>query len=252
MIPVGSISNLRHSLANRLVPCRMLLEADTVTFSAESMPHIEEGVALIDEMMRLISGFAKTGSDAAVPMRQTERTLHRLGGCIAPARSHFDLARDSQDNQKALDLLDQVDHRLSGVGTIVADFRTEWFIGSKQSLRDVVARAVNATGDASHVEVELPDHPVFDDRSGNRFIREFLDEALINARKYGKAEVKLIGDFVDDEAVIRIIDAGPGFDPKTVKHGHGMRVLRNSAVALGGSLKIESNPTTVTLRFPVE
>lgn len=119
-------------------------------------------------------------------------------------------------------------------------------------MRDVVARAVAATGDGSHVEVELPDHPVFDELTGNRFIREFLDEALINARKHGQGDVKLTGDFVSDEAVIRITDGGPGFDPDAVEHGHGMRVLRNSAVALGGTFAIESNPSSVTLRFPVE
>jgi signal transduction histidine kinase len=253
MIPIGSISNLRHSLANRLIPCTMLLEVeDTAEFSAESMSHIEDGAALLDEMMRLISDFAATGADAAVPMRQTERTLHRLSGCIAPARAHFELARTSQRDKAAQSLLDEIDQGLESVGTIVADFRAEWFTGSKQSLRDVVARAVAATGDGSHIEVKLSDHSVFDDLTGNRFIREFLDEALINARKHGKGVVKLTGNFVNDEAVIRITDTGPGFDPDTVKHGHGMRVLTNSAVALGGSVAIESNPSSVTLRFPVE
>lgn len=253
MIPIGSISNLRHSLANRLLLCRILLEEeDTAKFSTGSVSHIEDGATLIDEMNHLISDLAETGADAAVPMRQTERTLHRLGGCIAPARAHFELARASQDDEEAQRLLDEIDHLLESVGTIVADFRAEWFTGSKPSLRDVVARAVAATGDASNVEVELSDHPVFDDLTGNRFIREFLDEALINARKHGKGEVKLVGDFVNDEAVIRITDAGPGFDPDAVEHGHGMRVLRNSAVALGGGFAIESNPSSVTLRFPVE
>lgn len=253
MIPTGSISNLRHSLANRLIPCKVLLEdvGNTTAFSPESTPYIKDGVALIEEMVRLISDFAETGADAAVPMRQTERTLHRLGGCIAPARAHFELARADQD-ENVQDLLDEIDLRLASVGTIVTDFRAEWFTGSKPSLRDVVARAVAATGDASHVEVELSDHSVFDDLTGNRFIREFLDEALINARKHGGAEVKLIGEFIDDEAMIKISDAGPGFDPDAVKHGHGMRVLQNSAVALGGSLAIRSNPSSVTLRFPIE
>lgn len=255
MIPPGATFNLVHALINRIGSCQISLqqgrELDSL-FSTASEPDLDACARLMDEMGSITFEFGESAREGAVTKQQTRRILHRLGGCVAPARAHIALSVDLQDHENAKSWLRKIDGQLASAGAILVDFRDDWFSDSTHTLRDVIVRAVDLAGDAPHVELSLSEHPVFDELVANRFIREFLDEALVNAWKHGQAPVELAADCTESKVAIRVSDGGPGFDPDRVDLGHGMRVLEGSAAALGGDLVVESQPSAVTLLFPVE
>ena len=82
-------------------------------------------------------------------------------------------------------------------------------------------------------------------------------EALQNVAKHAEARhvsVELqLGDG-DDVLEFRVVDDGVGFDTSSTGPGHGLTNLSDRVAALGGTLRIESEPgrgTTVTGRVPV-
>jgi DNA-binding NarL/FixJ family response regulator len=79
-----------------------------------------------------------------------------------------------------------------------------------------------------------------------------LQEALTNTRRHSKAQNVLVSLGVDgEEAWVEVEDDGQGFDPVTAS-GVGLKSMRERARALGGNLKIESEPGKNTkLRFEV-
>lgn len=83
-------------------------------------------------------------------------------------------------------------------------------------------------------------------------------EALSNAARHGQATAITLILASSDEAVeLRIQDNGRGFHPEdaSVRHGLGLRVLRERVEELHGSLELESHPgrgTTLTVRIPLE
>jgi|GEM_PF-2221839 len=249
MIPAAAISNLGHSLSNRLLVCRASLEAYR---SSPYRPDVDAAdIEVCADLIREISSIlAELGPDSGeMTKRDVTGILHRLGGCIGLARAHIALTIDPQGEEEVWLSLQEIDEHLAAVGAIIADFRAEWIEGSTRSLREAIMRATVST---PGVEVSLSDDPAFDELAASRFVREFLDEALANARKHGRPAITLAADHVDGKVSIRIGDRGSGYDPVRVKRGHGIRVLEDSAAALGGELVVEANPCTVTLRFPVE
>ena len=88
-----------------------------------------------------------------------------------------------------------------------------------------------------------------------------VQEAINNIEKYARAKsVKLQIQSVKNSLVLKIQDDGKGFDAKKLKergttlHGLGLTNMRERALALGGTCKIESQPgcgTTIIVRVPV-
>jgi PAS domain S-box-containing protein len=89
-----------------------------------------------------------------------------------------------------------------------------------------------------------------------------VQEAITNIEKYARAKsVKLQIQFVKNSLVMKIQDDGKGFDAKKLKdrgtmlHGLGLTNMRERALSLGGTCKIESLPglgTTIIVRVPVK
>jgi len=89
-----------------------------------------------------------------------------------------------------------------------------------------------------------------------------VQEAINNIEKYARAKsVKLQIQFIKNSLVLKIQDDGKGFDAKKLKdrgttlHGLGLTNMRERALSLGGTCKIESLPglgTTIIVRVPVK
>jgi PAS domain S-box-containing protein len=120
-------------------------------------------------------------------------------------------------------------------------------------------------------EVQLRTHLKFQYRfmpSSQRFspalesnLFRIVQEAVNNIEKYAQAKsVKLQIQFVKNSLVLKIQDDGRGFDPKKLKakgtalHGLGLTNMRERALSMGGTCKIESLAgygTTIIVRVPV-
>lgn len=87
-----------------------------------------------------------------------------------------------------------------------------------------------------------------------------VQEALANVRKHARATSAVVTVSTSDDVVaVDVNDDGVGFDehlaraPRANGAGFGLRGLRERAVALGGSMSIESAPgggTTLTIHVP--
>jgi signal transduction histidine kinase len=81
-----------------------------------------------------------------------------------------------------------------------------------------------------------------------------LREALTNARRHsgaGRVTVSLRTE--GDDLIAEVADDGRGFGPEA-EPGGGSKSMRERAAAVGGELRIESEPgrgTTVLLRAPL-
>lgn len=246
MIPASAISNLQHSLTNRLVVARGMLDIWRETHPSEpGGARLDAVAALIGEVPSIASEFGAT----SVSNTRAASILHRLSGHIGIARVRVGHLRELEEPEETKRMLHEIEEQLAGAGRTVVDFKADWLNGSKRSLREAITRAA-ANGPS--VGVSISQDPAFDDLIASRFVREFLDEALINAKKHGRPSITLQADCVDGEIAIRVRDDGPGFNRDDVKHGHGMHVLEASAAALGGEFLIESQPSAVVLKFPVE
>lgn len=87
----------------------------------------------------------------------------------------------------------------------------------------------------------------------------FFQEALLNVVKHADVEVAIARlDIGDGELRATVADAGPGFDPESVRPDRGRHVglglLRERARLAGGALDVRSWPgdgTTLMLRLPL-
>lgn len=85
-----------------------------------------------------------------------------------------------------------------------------------------------------------------------------VQEALSNVARHAEAgTVSLVMTVDDGTLLVMVEDDGRGFDPDAPRAPHrlGLRDLRDRVLALGGELKIESQPgegTTVRARLPLE
>jgi signal transduction histidine kinase len=80
-------------------------------------------------------------------------------------------------------------------------------------------------------------------------------EALQNTAKYAEATSATVRLWQDDGLLSFVVtDDGSGFDPTQTGYGTGLQGIADRLSALGGSLKVESEPgagTTITGRLPV-
>ncbi|HWM34382.1 MAG TPA: sensor histidine kinase [Pseudolysinimonas sp.] len=80
-------------------------------------------------------------------------------------------------------------------------------------------------------------------------------EGLANVRKHAGARTARLDLGVDgDDAVIRVIDDGRGFDPAGASSGFGLAGLRDRLALAGGSIEMDgtAGATTLTARLPVD
>jgi signal transduction histidine kinase len=81
-------------------------------------------------------------------------------------------------------------------------------------------------------------------------------EAVQNVAKHATAQtpVDLRLTIDDGELRFNVVDHGPGFDPRSVRHGDGITGMRDRLGAIGGEIEIASAPghgATITGRVPL-
>jgi signal transduction histidine kinase len=101
------------------------------------------------------------------------------------------------------------------------------------------------------VEPDFPRYPLGE--TGTQLWR-VLQEALTNARRHSRAnKVSVVLRTEGEDLIAEISDDGRGFGPEAAP-GVGQTSMRERAAAVGGELRIESEPgrgTTVRLRAPL-
>jgi signal transduction histidine kinase len=247
------VRDLAHQIGNWVVIGRAHLL--TAVSDLESVPHDAQVVlTLLDEVTEVPRQFASEGAIGRAPTRDlAQKRLHRLAGCLGVARAQVAVARGNHLPAPVNAALDEIDAGLASVSSLLADYKAEKEEAlRRRTLREGILRAVERAR-LVHGTVDLSDHAAFDLLADSRFMRTFLEEAIMNARKHGLAPIGVSGECVDGWIKVSVSDGGPGFDTGQVEHGFGITVLEKCASALGGVLEIEADPCTrVGMRFPYE
>ena len=179
--------------------------------------------------------------------RLLARQLHdSLGSSMTALTMHLGLLSKGLSDDKALDRAAQMKGLLNG---IIENNRkvqlTLWndqleFLGIKAALTELVAEFGQEHG--VEARASLPDDDDAYSRSQNVALLRCAEEGLRNARIHGKASrIEVILDDDGDALMLTVRDNGVGFDgapaPESL-HCHGLRLLRERARALGGSLRL--------------
>lgn len=159
----------------------------------------------------------------------------------------------------------RVDRAIDRLNTTIRDIRTLIVgLGSSpeaslaSSLEGVVAELPAEAG--MTLELEILDAPVIDGRLSEEATHELLQmarEALSNTNRHSGARRAVVSLRLDGEdALLTVEDDGRGFDPgRRPGPGHfGLANLHDRAAAVGGSLRIESEPgrgTRIIVRLPL-
>ncbi len=115
-------------------------------------------------------------------------------------------------------------------------------------------RIVDLNGTAELIaSPEMEEHRI--DSAVEAQLQPIVQEALINARRYGEAKrAKVTIAPCDGTLQITIEDDGRGFSPdELASQGFGLRSMRGRAEAIGGVFEVDSKPgegTRVSVRVP--
>ncbi len=109
------------------------------------------------------------------------------------------------------------------------------------SLPDALAGLVRQVGEATGLDASfrLDGEPAASPADSE--LMRIAQEALSNAIRHAVAgRVVVTLGYSDDEIRLDVRDDGRGFDPESVRSGHGLTGMQDRLTALGGSLQIES------------
>src|SRR5215212_3838923 len=124
-----------------------------------------------------------------------------------------------------------------GLIAAIQSYAADW---SRQSK---ISADVRAHGDSAQLPV------------AEHTLLRVTQEALANVARHSHATAVTIDlDLVADSATLTIADNGRGFDASTASRGVGLDSMRERLEALGGRLRVESNPgsgTTIEARYEV-
>jgi PAS domain S-box-containing protein len=202
------------------------------------------GMAALEERQRLARELHDSVSQA----------LYAIGLNAAAARQ--DRAADSARRDRLIgDVIGLAEAGLTEMRALIFELRPEsleqeGLVGAlKKQVAAVQARyrlTVNATFSRE------PDVPL----STKEALYRVAQEALHNVAKHARAQaLDLALEATSSELVLRVVDDGKGFDPKSSFPGHlGLRSMRERVGAVGGSLEIDSAPgkgTRICVRVPV-
>jgi len=194
--------------------------------------------------------------------RLLARKLHdSLGSSMTALTMHLGLLSKGLTDAKSLDRAGQMKTLLNGIIETNRQVQlTLWndkleFLGIKAALSELVAEFEQEHG--IKARVSLPDDDDAYPRGQGVALLRCAEEGLRNALQHARAStVDVILDDDGEQLMLTVRDDGAGLDrsaqPESL-HCHGLRMLRERARALGGSVAlsgIESGGTALTMVLP--
>lgn len=194
--------------------------------------------------------------------RLLARQLHdSLGSSMTALTMHLGLLSKSLTDGKALDRAQQMKTLLNGIIETNRQVQLNlWndkleFLGIKAALSELVAEFGQEHG--IQARVSLPDDDDAYPRSQGVALLRCAEEGLRNALEHAKATaVEVILDDDGEQLMLTVRDNGVGLArpaPAESLHCHGLRLLRERARALGGSValgRVDGGGTALTMILP--
>jgi signal transduction histidine kinase len=193
--------------------------------------------------------------------RRISRELHdETGQSLMVLRFHLEmLAGDSSSaEQKARidESLELLDRAIEGLRRTIAQLSPR--VLEELGLISAIRRQAGLLTRHSHIHghLELPEDLQWLDHDIQVAIYRSVQEALHNVIKHSRAHnftVRLAAG--GGKASLEVEDDGTGFTPRTAQQkGFGLTGMRERVAALGGSMKIRSEPdkgTRIRITFPL-
>jgi signal transduction histidine kinase len=147
----------------------------------------------------------------------------------------------------------QTQEQIEGLRTLITELRPAALdqFGLQAALESLLTRL--ATVEGLDVSAELDLGPERLEPEIETTIYRFVQEALTNVAKHGRAEsVRVRMTPGPDRVELEIADNGQGFDPHKRSEGFGLLGMHERAALVGGEIGVESSPAGTTLRgsFP--
>ena len=194
--------------------------------------------------------------------RHLARELHdELGQELALLRMTMrslesNLQAAGDDAAMLRDAIATVERLVAQVRSIAVELRPAQLddLGLSAALKSMVRRA----GEHARMQIDLVlplDAPRLPGRCETALFR-IAQAALTNAVRHSDSrEIHIELQLSGDEAIVRVVDQGAGFDVNAVTDGLGVMIMRERAQALGGTVSIDSAPgqgTTIVARVPLK
>jgi len=229
-----------------------------------SAPHYSEAdlerlvAARTADLSELLGHLATCWDDER---RQLARKLHdSLGSSMTALTMHLALLTQQIPKEKPLqDRAGQMKTLLAAIINTNRDMQLAlWndkleFLGIKAAITELVSEF--GTAHAVAARVSLPDEDDAYPREHNVALLRTVEEGLRNVLAHAQAtEVDVILDDDGDDVMLTVRDNGIGPRPEPHEQScHGLRLLRERAAYLGGSMRVNPAPeggTILTVTLP--
>ncbi len=201
-------------------------------------------VVVLAAALSEISSYWRSAAQAAVldERRRLARDLHD-GVAQELAFVGMNLKRLDQDNR-------YVKRAASGVERGLDEARRAIEVLAEpldEPLDVVLARTARDVAAREGAEVDLALAPEVDAPAETReALVRIVSEAIMNAVRHGRADLVRVELENGKRLLLRVRDTGAGFDASATKRtdrgGYGLQIMRERAAALGGDLRITTEP----------
>lgn len=225
---------------------------------APSTEKEEQLSARVAELSELLGYLANCWDDER---RQLARQLHdNLGSSMTALTMHLGLLAQQVPEGKARERASQMKQLLAAIIDTNRQMQLAlWndkleFLGVKAALSELASQFADDHGIAAHAS--MPDEDPHFSREQGVLLLRCAEEGLRNIVDHAQAtEADVILDDDGDQAMLTVRDngAGPPGDPFGTPSCHGLRMLRERARLLGGTLTLSPRPeggAALTLTLP--
>jgi two-component system sensor histidine kinase UhpB len=190
------------------------------------------------------------------------RELHdETGQALMVLRFHLEMlaseTRTQEQKAQIQESLDLLDRTIEGLRRTIARLspRVLEELGLIAAIRSQTQLLAKHTGMQPHLH--LPENADPLDRDLEVALYRSVQEALHNVAKHSRARNFTVQLTVTNSRVsLQVEDDGIGFSPRSSQQrGFGLTGMRERAAALGGSMKVRSQPekgTRIRIAFPIE